>query len=292
VDLEESEATGFAGEIKEILRKQGADLVGIASAESLNKKAPPGYRPEDFLPGAQSAVMIGLHMLDTVFNELPERTDIYTDYFMYAQGRVRGLEWHLTRFLESKGFRAMPCLGPSPSDLQKAPISLKHFAVEAGLGVFALSNLLVTPEFGPRVRLGGVITEASLAHDQPLNINPCAEAQSQCESGCVKGCPAEALSISGQMKRAECYKYYFKLPCYPLYQESGRNWRCGLCITNCPVGSQVFRGGYKHDPEGRKKRSLELTTLSEEELSKRIQIYFHRRKLAPELIVDKYTPPL
>lgn len=281
-----------ANEVKEFVRNMGADLVGIASAERLNKKAPPGYSPEDFLPGARSAVIMGIHMLDTVFNELPERTDIYTDYFMYAQARGRWLEWSLTRFLESRRFRALPCMGPSPADIQRAPVSLKHFGVEAGLGVFAVNNLLVTPEFGPRVRLSGVVTDPSLDPDQPLERNPCKEAQPQCEFACVRGCPADALSASGQMKREECYKYYFKLPCYGLYQESGRNWRCGLCITNCPVGSQVMSEEYQLDPEGRKKRSLELFALSEEELTEKLRLYFSRRKIAPELIADKNTPSL
>jgi len=205
---------------------------------------------------------------------------------------VRGLEWRLTKHLESRGFRAMPCLGPYPPETQKAPASLKHYAVEAGLGVFAVNNLLVTPQFGPRVRLSGVITDAPLVPDPVLTSNPCHQAQGQCKFACVTGCPADALSTSGHIRRAECYKYYFKLPCFGVYQEPGRNWRCGLCITNCPVGSKVLWHGYKLDPEGRKKKSLELTAFSKEELAERMRLYFSRRKISTELMADQDTPPL
>lgn len=287
-----ADANTLAKEVKEFIVNQGADLVGIASAKNLNKKAPRGHRPEDFLPGAQAAVIMGIHMLDTLFHELPSRTDIWSDIFMYANGLVRSSEWKLTKFLESKGFRALPCLGSYPAETQKAPVSLKHFGEEAGLGVFALSNLLVTPEFGPRVRLSGVITDAPLAHDKPLSSNPCKEAQSRCKLACVRGCPTEALATNGKIKRAECYKYYFILPCHGLYQETGINWRCGLCITNCPVGSKVAWNGYKLEPEARKKKSLEITTLNEEELAGRMRLYYSRRKLKPELIVSMENPPI
>jgi len=286
------DSKALAEDVKEFVRNQGADLVGVASAKNLNKKAPMGRRPEDFLTGAKAVVIMGIHMLDTLFHELPARTDIWSDYFMYAMGLVRSLEWKLTKLLESKGFRALPCLGPYPAETQKAPVSLKHFGAEAGLGVFALSNLLVTPEFGPRVRLSGVITDAPLAHDQPLSNDPCKETQPKCKFACVRGCPVEALATNGEIKRAECYKYYFILPCHGLYQETGINWRCGLCITNCPVGSKVLWNGYKLEPESRKKKSLEITALNEEELTGRMRLYYSRRKLKPELIVFKDNPPI
>jgi len=57
----------------------------------------------------------------------------------------------------------------------------------AGLGWQGNSLLIVTPEYGPRVRLATVLTDMPLVPDQPLR-NRC--------GGCVKcaqACPARAI---------------------------------------------------------------------------------------------------
>ena len=43
------------------LLEWGADLVGIAPAQRLNK-APEGHRPTDFMPECKSVISIGLHL--------------------------------------------------------------------------------------------------------------------------------------------------------------------------------------------------------------------------------------
>jgi hypothetical protein len=47
----------------------------------------------------------------------------------------------------------------------------RHPAVATGLGAFGLNNLLLTPEYGPRVRLESMITTAELVPD-PLCERP------------------------------------------------------------------------------------------------------------------------
>ena len=43
--------------IKKLGVKLGANLVGIASVEDINKYAPEGHRPDDLLMGAKSAIV-------------------------------------------------------------------------------------------------------------------------------------------------------------------------------------------------------------------------------------------
>jgi len=46
---------------------------------------------------------------------------------------------------------------------------------------------MISPDWGPRVRLATVITDAAFEYDHPLGENPCLTGE------CVKICPVHAL---------------------------------------------------------------------------------------------------
>ena len=78
---------------------------------------------------------------------------------------------------------------------------LKDSAHLAGIGRIGKNNLLVTPEFGTRVRLRGIFMEAELAPTGPLDFDPC----SGCDRPCHRACPRNAFR-SGTFERALCMK--------------------------------------------------------------------------------------
>ena len=41
---------------------------------------------------------------------------------------------------------------------------------KAGLGEYGRLGLLITPEFGPRVRIGKIFTDLPLSHDEPRSF--------------------------------------------------------------------------------------------------------------------------
>jgi hypothetical protein len=47
-------------------------------------------------------------------------------------------------------------------------LSTRHLGVEAGLGTLGLEVNILTPEYGPRLYLTGVLTELALAADRPM----------------------------------------------------------------------------------------------------------------------------
>src|SRR6478735_2554947 len=60
-------------------------------------------------------------------------------------------------------------------------LSTRHLGVEAGLGTLGLEVNILTPEFGPRVYLTGVLTELELEADRPLTEQVCiGESCSRC----------------------------------------------------------------------------------------------------------------
>jgi epoxyqueuosine reductase len=86
-----------------------------------------------------------------------------------------------------------------PYQIEYGGIFLKDAAALAGLGVIGKNNLLITPEFGPRVRLRGIFMEAELEPTGPLDFDPC----DGCDMPCHRVCPRDAFR-SGKFERALC----------------------------------------------------------------------------------------
>ena len=77
-----------------------------------------------------------------------------------------------------------------PYHVEKGGIFLKDAAVMAGLGCIGKNNLLVTPQFGPRVRLRAMILEAEVEPTGPVQFDPC----DGCKEPCRRACPQKAYS--------------------------------------------------------------------------------------------------
>jgi len=86
-----------------------------------------------------------------------------------------------------------------PYQIEYGGCFLKDASVLAGLGTIGRNNLLVTPEFGTRVRLRGIFMEAELKPTGPIDFDPC----SGCDMPCRKVCPRKAFA-SGKFERDLC----------------------------------------------------------------------------------------
>src|SRR5690606_21266673 len=103
--------------------------------------------------------------------------------------------------------------------------SLKFAAYHAGLGSFGLNHLLIHPDFGARIRITGLLTDAPLEAGTP---DPGGFFHSRCSTcqKCADVCPARAISRDGTINRQACADYMFR--------ELG-GLRCGMCIKVCPL---------------------------------------------------------
>jgi len=232
---------GLKTDLKEMSIQLGADLFGVASANALND-APQGHSPMDILPKAKSIIVLGMKMLDAQTDILPTEGD----YFGVSsrQGMFKGhntfisqeldrVGYTIARFLEKKGFKAyhqMASTGGTDQRYLMGLLSLKHMAVQAGLGVFGHNSLLITPQFGPRVRLTAIITDAEMQPDTPFNENFC----KGCEKPCISMCPVNALEKPSQ-------DYPYKINKYACRQYLNTRPTCGVCLKVCPIGSKRIR---------------------------------------------------
>jgi epoxyqueuosine reductase len=223
-------------EVKQRVLNEEMDQVGITSADSL-KDAPEGRRPTDILPTASSVIVAAVHVLDSVY-DLPYTRYEYTNQFFILNSMLNSMAFKVSRYLESEGYRALPIPAAYPRVNKEifGILSHRHAAVQAGLGEMALNNLLTTPQFGSRIRLVSIVTEAPLEADPPFEENLCLEKRTECELACVRNCPVQAISEDGMIDKAKCLHYQEQIMPW-----SAVELRCGVCVASCPIGERTWK---------------------------------------------------
>lgn len=222
-------------EVKRKALEYGADVVGIAPLERF-KGAPLRMSPQGLLPSAQTVVVVAIHHLDAGVELGGEPTphDIgpYSTQSTAMNPMLDDISFRLGRFLEEKGFQALPIAASNIwryhayKDLKVdfAPdLVHRYAAVAAGLGEIGWSGLLLHPDFGPRVRVVSVVTSASLTpspmYDGPALCDRCME--------CVKHCPTDCFrkEVRG-VNELEIGGKTFKFP-------ATNKWRCSWAENFC-----------------------------------------------------------
>lgn len=208
--------------VKEVAKKLGADLVGIASIDRF-EGAPKQMDPRYINPEAKTLIVIASRMARGTLRGIEEGT-YFLSYSSQAYGSINAyynpfILHHLTRFIEDYGYEATPI----PNDYSNwtaiayykgnlkenwsrpvsperpAPDVFVHFRIAAylaGLGEIGYSKIFLTPEFGPRQRFACLLTEA------PLEPDPIYEGPKLCDRCmlCVKECSANAISSKETIK--------------------------------------------------------------------------------------------
>jgi epoxyqueuosine reductase len=187
---------------------------------------------DDWSDEAQTILVLGLHH--------PEG-DLYLDYFergdTWGNRRLREISEHLKQWLRKNlGLAAYPL----PYHVEKGGIFLKDAAVLSGIGVIGRNNLLLHPEWGPRIRLRSILLEGELEPTAPISgFDPC----KTCAVFCQKACPAEAFP-AGKFSRPNCRKqidddFENKVPEGKTKEDGRRSLVvkfCRACEFSCPVG--------------------------------------------------------
>ncbi len=198
----------FSSLIKHMAIKKGADLVGIADAKAINRNPPdPSWpqTPERIWKECKSVIVIAKHLPWGVLRAEDLPTKLYVPHLV--MNRLDETALDVTYYIEELGFRATPIpQNITDTELKRGTygsISLRHVAVEAGLGTLGLNLNLLTPEYGPRVYLQAVLTDMPLIPDIPLNKSLCPGPSC---GRCLLVCPADSIGLFKNDKR-KCSVY-------------------------------------------------------------------------------------
>ena len=136
--------------------------------------------------------------------------------------------------------------------VEKGGVFLKDAAVLAGLGCIGKNNMLVTPAYGPRIRLRALFLEVEIDPTGPIAFNPCADCKVYCRKVCPEnamngkapvfesiGYPADLPARDGAYDREVCNVRMEKDILESAKSSSGRQAPvkyCRKCEFICPVG--------------------------------------------------------
>lgn len=110
-------------------------------------------------------------------------------------------------------------------------------AQAAGLGWRGISGLLITPQFGPRVRLAAVFTE--IENLPVYEGNEHAWVLDFCQScrRCVRDCPPDAFYEDPIMHENGSVTVLDNGKCFPYF---AKNHGCSVCVKVCPFNQQGY----------------------------------------------------
>jgi reductive dehalogenase len=147
----------------------------------------------------------------------------------------------LAQYIRNLGYQAYASMNDTALSIP--------MAIQAGLGEYGRHGLLITKEFGPRVRIGKIFTDLPLAHDKPIQFgvkkfcNMCRE--------CTKACPPGAIDDGNQI---ETIYNQSNIPgiekwttdaekCFDFWVKQVTD--CSICIRVCPYNRKMPKWAFK-----------------------------------------------
>lgn len=194
----------FESEIKERARSLGADLVGIAPADSEHLRDN-AESMEAILPGCRSLIVVAKCMNDDALDSGNLKLAQYDSICAYQE--LDSIMYRTAMHVKDQGHRAVPIPPNMPVDMSPekrgmyGEVNQKCAATAAGLGNIGVNGLFISPEHGPRLRIGSILTDSYLQPDDPLREKVCTECMT-----CVERCPTDAIEEDGSVDLDRCMR--------------------------------------------------------------------------------------
>jgi epoxyqueuosine reductase len=236
-------------DVKIAARFLGADLVGICGLDprhvyshELDGKAvafeevEQPYEDEEkrVIPNScRHVVAYAVRMSGETVKRAPTALTVAASNMTYSQ--LAHLGAALAEFIRAMGYIAIPTINDTASSTP--------FAVEAGLGELGRHNRLITPEYGPMVRLGKLITNLQLIPDSPIDAGvvefcrSCAKCAEACPAGALSFSPGPSFEPAGPWNNPG-HEAWFEdaVKCFSYLREITTS--CMICFSVCPFAKK------------------------------------------------------
>jgi ferredoxin len=212
----------------------GADIVGITDLDErwLYRNMRYTLEPVEFPEGIRYAVVMAVEMDGTGIGTSPACPASAATGLGYS--RMAFVASTLAEFIRNLGYSAVP----AGNDVGlSVPL-----AIDAGLGEMGRHGMLITPEYGPRVRLCKVYTDLPLEVDLPVEFGVkefckgcklCAEA---CPVGAIPGERDPGWEPACSSSNPGALKWYVDgEKCYVFWLDNGTD--CSNCVSVCPFNT-------------------------------------------------------
>lgn len=223
-----------SNDLEKVAKLCGADLFGICAyderwmyASQFDDDAHRS-KPQEIPDDLPNVIVIGESMDIGLTQTVPSALSGSATGLGYSYDALTLLT--LAQYIRNLGYRAYASMNDSSLAIP--------LAVQAGLGEVGRHSLLITPEYGPRLRLGRIHTDMPLQISTPQSTGVAAFC-AICDR-CATGCPPKAIpfdapsdtvynrsNLIGVAKwtvdAEKCFKFW-----------TNQNTDCSICIRVCP----------------------------------------------------------
>ena len=231
----------MAREVKKVAAFFGADLCGITDFDdrwlytARVDTRDFSEAPHDLPPGLHTVIVLGHEMDEGLVATYPSALAGAATGREYSHEAAVAMQ--VAAYIRNLGWNAVASMNDTALVIP--------YAVKAGLGEYARNQLVITPQFGPRLRFSKIFTDLPLAQDAPRPVG----VRQVCDicTRCADACPVKALpfgapdaapvnrsSIKGVRKwtsdAEKCFGYWAKLAT-----------DCAICLRVCPFNRDYRR---------------------------------------------------
>lgn len=204
--------------------------------EFANIEAPEETEDKRLIPNScRTAIVFTVQMSRELWKRAPTELGGSVSSMGYEQGGL--VQGRTQMFLKTLGYHA-------PGEYRRNALGIAPgLAVMAGLGEMARYNRLITPEYGPVVRVFKLLTDLDIAPTKPIDaglMNFCRTCKK-----CAEMCPSKAISTetepswetTGPWNNPGIKTWYdHAVRCRTYWYEVGTG--CGICFAYCPFSSK------------------------------------------------------
>jgi epoxyqueuosine reductase len=236
--MKDTVAADLSVKLESLAKDMGTTHFGIADLSPARQRI--SEQGGEFLDRFHRAISHSFVLRDGIVDTLAHHDNIaalntYWHYiYQIVNPRLDSISLMLAQTLDKAGFRAFVVPASQTMDRTRLVGAFSHklAAHLAGLGWIGKSALLITPEHGPRVRWGTVLTDAPLETGTPMD-----EMCRDCDE-CVKGCPAHAFTGQAFDQPRPRSDIFNAEACHDYLNEREQTGHraCGMCVYICPFG--------------------------------------------------------
>ena len=241
-------------DLKSFFQEQGIDVYSEVSLDNLSEEDRSSV--VQFFPAARSVIVFGREVPVPVYRLPPKEK---TRGMLRIAEALDNTAVQLAGRLEAEHVPAMPVPLYLPVRIAdgklQGVVRLKQVAAAGGLGSLGMNTVLLSPRFGPRLLLSGVVTGRSVRKSRQAE-SPSKRKAPGCRGcgRCVSVCPGGALGPEGvdafRCRTVSAWvppvlvpavkwmleRTLFQKCMAPLAPWIARTAtiRCSLCVTECP----------------------------------------------------------
>ena len=228
-------------DVRKVAGLCGADLFGVCEYDerwmysAIFDESVLNSKPLDIPQDLPTVIVVGESMDVDLTKTVPSALAGSATGLGYSYDALTLLT--LAQYIRNLGYRAYATMNDSSLAIP--------LAVQAGFGEVGRHSLLITEEYGPRLRLGRIFTDLPLAHSQPkkFGVKAFCDICDRCASGCPpKAIPFEKPSTTVHNRSnligvakwtvdaEKCFKFW-----------ANQNTDCSICIRVCPYNRDYTR---------------------------------------------------